>query len=495
MLLRLGECRMKPETCEKLQAIFGDRATVDRFEMECYARDVAPVPDLLVLPFAKTLPDMVIRPQSTEEVAAAVKIAADGQIPLTPRAGGSTVFFNSVCVKSGILLDMNGLNGIIRIDPEKLIVRVQAGITWWALESELNRLGLAVKSYPSSARSATVGGWLAMMGYGIGSLRYGPLIEQVISALIVLPDGQVREVDRTSNPPVIWLAASEGTLGIITEVEMQVRPRPECEWHGLAAFRNAAGAQLFIEQAVKLANKPYNLHFSDPGCNAERHRAGLGSEESIKSFTVAFDADGTAADTEEAARNYRDCLQAANGWDLGDEAQHEWEHRFYSFVLKREGPSMMGAEIWLPIKGFAAYLDAVARFDLDKRLGLISYSHVETAEHLMVMTAYHTDERDRIGFLQGMAFTKKLQDIGAKFGGVPYGVGLWNTPYLDRLYSQVELDELRKRKETLDPQNIMNPGKLYQAPFLLNPALFGLGMEVLAATRAIYRGKTGGLLR
>ena len=486
---------MKPASCEKLQTMFGDRATVDQFELGFYERDVAPVPDLLVLPFAKTLPDIVIRPQSTEEVAAIVKIAADEQIPMTPRSGGSTVFFNSVCMKKGIMLDLNGLNGIIRIDAAKHIVRVQAGITWWALERELNRHDLAVRSYPSSARSATVGGWLAMLGYGIGSLKYGPLVDQVLSALTVLPDGQIRELNRTSDPPVTWLAASEGTLGIITEVELQVRPRPECEWHGLAAFSDAAGAQLFIEQAVKLAEKPFNLHFSDPGCNAERHRAGMGSEKSARSFTVAFDADGTAAETEEAARKYRSCLQAAGGWDLGDEAQHEWEHRFFSFVLKREGPSMIGAEIWLPIKGFAAYLEAVAQFDLDKRLGLISYSHVETTDRLMLMTAFHTDERDRVGFLQGMAFTKKLQDIGAKFGGVPYGVGLWNTPYLDRLYSQTELGELRKRKEQLDPHDIMNPGKLYRAPFLLNPALFGLGMEVLAATRAIYRGKTGGLLR
>jgi glycolate oxidase len=485
---------MKPEECNKLQAMFGDRATVDRFEREFYERDVAPVPDFLVLFFGNTLPDIVIRPQTTDEVASIVKIAADGQIPLTPRAGGSTAFFNSVCMNKGILLDLNGLTEILQIDAEKHIVRIQAGITWWALESELNRHGLAIRSYPSSARSATVGGWLAMLGYGIGSLKYGPLIEQVLSARIVLPDGQVRELTRTSDPPLTWIAASEGTLGIITEVELQVCPRPESEWHGLAAFSDAANAQLFIEKAVKLADKPFNLHFSDPGCNAERHRAGLGSENSIRSFTVAFDADGTAAETERAAREFRDCLQATGGWDLGEEeAQHEWEHRFFSFVLKREGPSMIGAEIWLPIKGLAAYLDSVARYDLDTGLGLISYSHVETTDHLMVMTAYHTDERDRAGFLQGLAFTKKLQDLGEKYGGVPYGVGLWNTPYLNRLHSQAELDELRKRKVRLDPCNIMNPGKLYKAPFLLNPVFFGLGMEVLAATRAIYRGRTGGL--
>ena len=486
---------MKPEICEKLQAMFGDRATVERFERTCYERDVAPVPDFLVLFFARTLPDIVIRPQSTEEVAAVMKIAADERIPVTPRAGGSTAFFNCVCMNKGILLDLNSLNRIIHIDAAKNAVRVQAGISWWTLEQELNRHDLAIRSYPSSARSATVGGWLAMLGYGIGSLKYGPLIDQVLSAKTVMPDGQVLELTRSSNPPVSWLAASEGTLGIVTEVELQVRPRPESEWHGLAAFSNAGSAQLFINNAVSLATKPFNLHFSSPRCNTERHRAGMGSERSALFFTVAFDVDGTAAETEAASRDFSRCLCASDGRDFGDEAWQEWEHRFFSFVLKREGPSMIGAEIWLPISKFAAYLDDVARYDLDTRLGLLSYAHVETADRLMVMTAYHSDERDRAGFLQGLAFTKKLQDIGAKHGGVPYGVGLWNTPYLGRLYSESELAEQRRRKKMLDPQSIMNPGKRYKTPFLLNPLFFGLGMEVLAATRMLYRGRTGGQLR
>ncbi|MDR3589224.1 MAG: FAD-binding oxidoreductase [Negativicutes bacterium] len=482
---------MKPEICEKLQAMFGDRATTDRFEREFYQRDVAPVPDFLALPVARTLPDIVIRPHNTEEVAAVMKIAADGKIPVTPRAGGSTAFFNSVCVRKGILLDLNGLNKIVNIEVMQNTVRVQAGITWWELERTLNRHGLATRSYPSSARSATVGGWLVMLGYGIGSLKYGPLLDQVLTARVVLPDGQVRDLTRTSQPPVAWLAASEGTLGIVTEVELKLRPRPVSEWHGLAVFGDAGSALEFINHAVSLAAKPFNLHFSDPGCNAERFRLGLGSEQAARAFTVAFDADGTTEETAQAAREFDRCLQLAGGRDLGEEARQEWEHRFDSFLLKREGPSMIGAEIWLPLREFAAYLGAVARYDASQRLGLMSYAHIETTGQAMVMTAFHADERDTVGFLQGLALTKKLQDIGAKHGAAPYGIGLWNTPYLGRCHCPTELAELKERKKMLDPDNIMNPGKCYEAPLLLKPALFGLGMEVLAATRSLYRGKTG----
>lgn len=483
---------MRAETCEKLQAMFGDRATTNRFELSFYERDVAPVPNYLVKAFARTLPNIVIRPRTTEEVATVMQIAAEERIPVTPRAGGSTAFFNSVCVKNGILLDLNGLDQIVSIDIKKRTARVQAGMTWMVLERELNRCGLAVRSYPSSARSATVGGWLAMLGYGIGSLKYGPLIDQVLAAQVVLPDGMIRNLTRATQPSVAWLAASEGTLGIVTEVELEVRLRPETEWHGLAAFDNAVSAQRFIQHAVALSEKPFNLHFSDMGCNALRHRFGMASRQASRSFTVAFDVDGCEAETKIGAQNFNLCLRDSGGSDLSEEAISEWKHRFFSFILKREGPSMVGAEIWLPIRSFAAFLADTVQLDNQAGLGLLSYSHVETGDHLMVMTSYHTDERDSFGFLQGLAYTKKLQDIGAKHGGVPYGVGLWNTPYLSRLHTPLERTELENRKRTLDPKDVMNPGKRYHTPWLMHPALFGLGMDILAATRMIYQGKIGG---
>lgn len=483
---------MNAQIWEDLKENFGDRATTDLFERGFYERDLAPVPDFLVKPIAKTLPDMVIRPQTTAEVAAIVKLAAANRIPVTARSGGSTVYFNTVCTRNGILVDLNGLDKLLAVDPAKNTVRVEAGMSWLNLERALNRAGLATCSYPSSAPAATVGGWLVMMGYGLGSLKYGPVLDQVVAARTVMPDGSIKELTASSEPPVAWLAGSEGTLGIVTEVELKVRPRPEAEWHGLAEFGDAAQMQRFIERTVMLNDKPFNLHFSDPGCNAVRQRLGMASERAAQAYTVAFDADGTAAGCEAAAQEFGKCLRIAHGEDLGREGEHEWQHRFFSLVLKREGPSLLGAEIWLPIAGLAAYLKDIALFDRKKSLGLKTYGHVVTTRHAMVMTMFSADERDTLGYLQGLALVKKLHDIGARHGGCPYGVGLWNTPYLSRCHSADEQAELRRRKKLLDPDNIMNPGKLYQAPLLLKAPLFGLGMDFLAATTAVCRGKLGG---
>ncbi len=482
---------MNAQIVEELTTIFGDRATTALFERGFYERDLAPVPNFLVKPIANTLPDIVIRPQNTEEVAAIVKLAAENRIPVTARSGGSTVYFNTVCMHNGILVDLNGLNRLVAVDNKNNTVRVGAGMTWWNLERALQQAGLAACSYPSSAQAATIGGWLVMMGYGIGSLQYGPVIDQVLAAQTVMPDGSVQQLTARSQPPVAWLAASEGTLGLVTEVELKVRRYPEMQWHGLAEFADSANMQCFIEKVVESTVKPFNLHFSDPGCNALRQRLSMASERAAQAYTVAFDADGSKAETQAASRLFHQCRQLTDGGDLGQEGEHEWQQRFFSLVLKREGPSLLGAEIWLPIRHLASYLQDIALFERNKQLGLTTYGHVVTPEHAMVMTMFKADERDTIGYLQGLALVKKVHDIGAKYGGSPYGVGLWNTPYLKRIHSSAAQAELTRRKKLLDPYNIMNPGKLYQTPLLLKQPMFNVGMDLLAATTAVYRGTVG----
>ncbi|SDE88082.1 FAD-binding oxidoreductase [Sporomusa acidovorans] len=480
---------MDAQTVEQVKSIFGNRATTDDFERSFYERDLAPIPDFLVKPLAHTLPDIVVRPQTTEEVACLVKLAKEQKVAVTTRAGGSTVYFNAVCTQNGIILDINGVNGLTAVDAENRVVRVGAGMTWWELERRLEPFGLATCSYPSSAQAATIGGWLVMMGYGIGSLQYGPVMDQVVAAQVVLPDGSNKKLDKTSKPPLTWFAASEGTLGIVMEVELKVRSKPETEWHNVAVFENAGQMQTFIEEAVELKNKPFNLHFSDPGCNSRRQRLGLAGSQSGEAYTVAFDADGSAEETQTARLAFKRCLQAAKGGELGEtEGNQEWRHRFYSLVLKREGPSLLGAEICLPILKLADYLAAVAAFGDKQKLKINSYGHIISPQYAMIMTMFNADERDTVGYLQGLALVKKLHDIGARHGGVPYGIGLWNTPYLSRCQTNQELAELKRRKQLLDPHNIMNPGKRYEAPLLLKPPLFAVGMDVLAATRWVYRG-------
>jgi len=155
--------------------------------------------------------------------------------------------------------------------------------------------------------------------------------------------------------------------------------------------------------------------------------------------------------------------------------------RLYHLRAKRAGPSLLAAESWLPTDALHHYLKSVKALAERSRLLIGTYGLAVAPNMALVMSLYPTDERRTVEYLAALGFTKRLHDLAARYGGRPYGVGLWNSAYLPRLFSRTRLDELKRRKARLDPSGIMNPGKLYQAPFPLWPITFGIGAMLLGA--------------
>ena len=111
-------------------------------------------------------------------------------------------------------------------------------------------------------------------------------------------------------------------------------------------------------------------------------------------------------------------------------AEREWSEKFNALRLKRGGPSVLGSEIWLPIKALSGYLSDIRKMAGRYGLDLISYGHGVTPDRATVMTMFHTDETGTIAYILDLSLVKKIHDVGRRHGGCPYGVGLWNTPYL-----------------------------------------------------------------
>ncbi|HNX92612.1 MAG TPA: FAD-binding oxidoreductase [Syntrophomonas sp.] len=465
---------------------FGDRATVSEFERSLYSRDLAPVPALLVNPLFKTLPDIVVRPSNTEEVAEIMKFAYRNNIPVTPRAGASTVYFNSVPTKGGILMDLNLLTGVVELDEKSMTVTVNTATTWSELDEYLNSRGLAPKSFPSSAPVATIGGWFCMMGYGIGSMKYGSLLSQVRSIEVVLPDGAIKKVTRETTPPLDWFAASEGTLGVVTKLEVEVRKLNNMK-HYLLHLPDADKMLDTMKTLIGAEVIPYNLHFTDQECLKAMHALGFTLADLTEGCVVGVDYEGS----EEELQQARNIIESLSGADkianpVSEEtAEMEWEEKFKALRLKRGGPSVLGAEVWLPIKKLPEYIEDVQKMSIGYNLGLFSYGHVVTPEYASVMTTFYADETQTIKYIINLSLVKKIHDIGYRYGGCPYGVGLWNSPMVGRIHKSPELSELRQRKKSLDKKGIMNPGKVYRSPFMLNPFNYALGMNVLAGVRKV----------
>jgi glycolate oxidase len=477
---------------EKLVSCLGESLpkgclSVDPFERRLYARDLAPVPELLNRIFYKTLPDAVVLPLDALGVAETLYQSYQHRVPVTPRAAGTTSFSNSVAVRGGLVLDVGRLKAEPELDEARGTVRVGPAVTWAALEETLNRKGWAVRSYPSSAVSASVGGWVSTQGHGLGSLKYGPLVDQLVSLEVVLPGGEIRRLTAETDPPMAWFAAAEGTLGVITEVELAVRPRPVHQENILLAYKSV---ELLSQEAARLAwgyPNPFSLFFADAGYLHMVERAGFpglpGLEANDRGGVLLACYQGETAETAIGMAG----AEAYSGHILPEElAQEEWSTRFYHLRVKRAGPSLLAAELWLPIDRLGDYLDRVRRLGQRSRVAVGTYGLVVSSSQALVMSLYPCDQRRQVDFMMALGFTRKLQMLGARLGGRPYGVGLWNTPYLPQLFSRPELAELRQRKARLDPLGLFNPGKLYRSEFPLWPALFGLGTEILAAGYSLF---------
>ncbi len=473
---------------QSIKRKYGNRATDSPLDCELYSRDLAPIPSLLVKPLFQTKPDLIVRPASSDEISDLMKWAYGANIPVTPRASGSTVFFNAVPVKGGLLMDLSLLEGIVELDEIDRTVTVRAATTWKDLEEYLNKRNFACKSMPSSAPSATVGGWLCMMGYGIGSLKYGSLLSQVKTIEIVLPDGRIQKVTRESSPPLEWFSASEGTLGIVTEIELEVRPLTTMKHFLFHALDISTTLQL-ITNVLDSEVVPYNMHFADAHYLKTLKSLGFSDLDVKTGSLVAVDYEGPASELSIADKFLETISTSVPSVTLLAEevAKEEWQERFRAIRFKRGGPSALGGEIWLPVVNLPGYLKEIENMIQRHGLSLMSYGHLVSPEHATVMTMFFSDETRLTQYLLDLSLVKKIHDIGYRYKGSPYGIGLWNTPYIGRIHSKSMLKKMRERKRELDPQNIMNPGKIYQPPGVLNPFVFHMGMEVTGIAHRFFR--------
>jgi FAD/FMN-containing dehydrogenase len=183
---------MNSEKLTYLLEKFTTRVTVDPIERMLYGHDLATIPALVRPLIGNTTPDAVVQPQDEEELIDIMRWAVSNNIPLTPRGKATSGYGGAIPVNKGIVIDFYRMKKVLAIDPKNKTVKVQPGITWEKLDTELNKQGFTLRLYPTSYPSSTVGGWLAQGGAGIGSYEYGYFSENVESAKVVLPSGDVK---------------------------------------------------------------------------------------------------------------------------------------------------------------------------------------------------------------------------------------------------------------------------------------------------------------
>lgn len=448
----------------KLVSIFGDRVRDDRIERKMYSFDIGTMPSL-VKPFVPAgIAGAVVRPETEEQVVRLVKLAIDEGIKLVPRGASTSGYGGALPEEGAVVVDMSGMNKILQMDPVGLMVTVQPGIIWEVLWDAVKEKELDLRLYPSSTPSSTAAGWLAQGGSGFGSFEYGMFKENVISARVVQPSGQVKEF--TGGELADYIADAEGITGIITQITMALR-KLEPDVHVALAFRSAEqlGRALSAISAEKLP--VWSITFLNPESLRLKkflpHKHGHPYEEKHEHYEpVLPEAYIAILAYPESRRKAIDSkltqiVQTNQGQVLDQEvAEHEWEQRFAPMRLKRIGPSIIPTEVVVPLASLPTVLE-----EIDKKVKqpFILEGMVAKGDKVVLLGFIPHDERT---FAFNLAFGLSLTviEIAKRHGGTAYSTGLYFRRQAKSVLGAERYTRLKSYKAQVDPKGIMNPNKV-----------------------------------
>jgi len=480
---------MMPEQLKKdLAPIVGENNVSDSlYERRLYDHDIAPLPTEISLLF-KTLPDIVVKPNNVEEVSQIVKYAHSNEVPVIPRGASSWGYGGTIPTNGGIVLELVGLKKILDLDEEKKTVTVEAGIRWKNLLSFLEGKGFTVNVYPSSAPSATIGGWIATGGLGIGSLKYGHLREHVTGIRVVTPTGDIFSLTQEEDESALFdsLFGSEGTLGIITEATIRIYPLPDVVSPQLVSFDDLETLVDVITKVVERQTKPFFIEIMD--------REYLELQRAIDMFAPDAEAlalfifEGRKEEVHEDVVYLQTLVSTVGGTMYPHErALEEWNEKFYPMRIRKAGPTLLAGEVTVPLSKLKYTIDETRKIKERHNLKMGIKCFMVSDDTVLFMPMYLADERARWKFMSLLPVVNEITDVGLKADGRPYGFGIWNSFYLGDVYDDAKVREMKERKKKLDPKNIMNPGKLYQVKTKYGVPLWGSVYKLFIAFLGILK--------
>ena len=448
-------------TIQRLSDQFGDRASRNRDILNQHGRDEsfhAPAP-----------PDLVIFPGTNDEVASIVRQCEDSGTPVIPFGVGTSLEGHVAALHGGVCVDLSMMHKILELNPDDLDVRVQAGVTRKQLNAELAGHGLFFPVDPGA--DATLGGMVATGASGTNAVRYGTMRENILGLTVVMPNGDIvktggRARKSSSGYDLTHLfCGSEGTLGVITEVQLKVYGLPAAHSAGVCAFKTLAGAVDSVINIIQMGIPVARVEFLDEvQVKAVNAYSKLSYAERP---TLFFEFHGSAASVIEQSESVAEITAGFGGgeflWSTRQEEQNQlWQARhdaYYAGMALRPGCRGWPTDVCVPISRLTECIQQT-RADVDAS-GVIApmVGHVGDGNfHLLLLV--NTDNPDEMATAKGI--NDRLVRRAIAMGGTAtgeHGIGYGKLAYM-ALEHGASLGLMRQVKMSFDPKNIMNPGKV-----------------------------------
>lgn len=436
----------------------------DKEILQLYGHDLSN-PPFVIDYLIKRQPDAVCVAQNKEQVAKLLKLARDGGFTVTPAAGRTSAYGGSVPVKGGVVLDLSRLKKEIKVDYAAETVTCDPGVVILDLDRELNRYGLTLATYPTSAPSATIGGWVCQGGVGMGSFRHGPIATQVLACEVVLSTGETRQF---SGNELDVVNEAMGTTGVVTQVTLKVVKRVE-RVPVLFAFDTLDQLTAALNVAAR-EFRPWNLTFHNPTFSQLREEAGGPKTVPRKKWSLlaVFD----APEHEKVKAAFQAAIEKVGGKMLPDAtAKADWGEIFNTLRAKALGPSIAPGEAVFPLgKANEALKEINERFEY----AALSIEGTIFSSNQVTVLAFALEDERRPFYPLGFAAGIGILRIAKKHGGRAYSAGTYLASEAVNVFGAQRYDRILTFKKAVDPTNSLNPGKIKGVPVRAKALLLGI---------------------
>lgn len=458
---------------DEFASIVGERFVItDTEKMEPYSHDEVAEKEY------SHMPEVVVKPETAEEISEIVKLANRERIPITPRGAGSGLSGGAVPVYGGIVLSVERMNRIIEIDDDNMMAVVEPGVVTNDINEAIKDRGLFYAGYPMSVETCFIGGNVAENAGGGKAIKYGVTERYIMGLQVVTPTGEIinlggkRVKDVTGYNLKQLMVGSEGTLGIITEIIIKLLPLPKAKVDLLALFPDVKSAIAVVPRIMTKGGViPTAVEFMDQlsvRASCEYLNEHLPYQETGAMLLIEVD----GSDEEIVQRDYDTigelCLEnGAQEVYVAD--NYTTQERIWSVrrniaeAFKVVSPHQSLEDIVVPtasIPDLIPELDAISK---KYRFQIPCYGHagdgnlhatiVKSPEH--TLAEWHDKLPSALADLY-----RAIKKLGGTISG-EHGIGSKRKDYMHLVADDAEIEFMRKIKRAVDPNNILNPGKIF----------------------------------
>ena len=421
-------------------------------------------------------PEAVVKPATAKEVSELVKLANRKNFPVVVRGGGTGVTGGALAIHGGLIISLERMNRILEIDEANMMAVVEPGVITEVLHKAVEEKGLFYPPDPASLADCTLGGNLAQDAGGPRAVKYGVTRNYITGIQAVLPTGEIIEYggklakNATGYNLLHLLIGSEGTLGIATRITIRLLSKPKLRVDLLVPFPSYFKAVKCVSEILRRRLTPTVIEFMDQKCleiSRKVMEGGVPFDEAAAHLLIEVDGD----DPDEVQAQYEAigeiCLEeGASDVKVADSPKYQeqiWEtRRKLRECIKVVSPIKVSQDVVVPRMEIAALLMGIDEIEKRHGIEILAYGHAGDGNVHVNFLKRDRDESDWKEALEKAV--REVFVLAVSLGGTisgEHGIGLTKRDFLPLALNPAAIKAMRGIKQTLDPKNILNPGKIF----------------------------------